>query len=186
LANPDVLLTKLSNVAGTTASGTPVGTIGYRREIEQAAEIVRQDPTARVILDSYLPETVSGQQFLNGADILDTTNKRAYQLKSVSGSSFVKALNVATEQLNGLKGPDLVAGSIENAPPGYAKIAILYIEPNSSYHQRTQAELERKLSRLPDVRVCQNGVPLIDQLIMVTAAGTFSWSKEQISGWANC
>ncbi|GAB3816694.1 hypothetical protein GCM10027605_66160 [Micromonospora zhanjiangensis] len=122
LENPEDLTTKLKNVVQDTLPGSPdpvADKIGFRREVEQAAEILRQDPRARVVLDGAIRNPVTGE--LDGADVLDTVNKSAFQLKSVSSERLIHAIKIAINQLNGLRGVDVSSGIRQQAPPGTAR-----------------------------------------------------------------
>jgi hypothetical protein len=176
LVNPQDLAAKLREVQNTAPGGGQVDKIGYRREIEQAATILRHDPTARVILDGYVEEGADRY----GADILDVTNKRAYQLKTVNSAALVGAVSQAVDQLNGRKGAAVQTGVVQKAPPGYTRIAQIYIEPMSKFHQRGRDDLVRFLrANASDLRLCVNGVPQADILIIANAAGVFQWTKDQ-------
>jgi hypothetical protein len=176
LVNPQDLAAKLRKVQNTAPGGGQADKIGYRREIEQAATILRHDPTARVILDGYVEEGADRY----GADILDVTNKRAYQLKTVNSAALVGAVSQAVDQLNGRKGVALQTGVVQKAPPGYTRIAQIYIEPMSKFHQRGRDDLVRFLrANASGLRLCVNGAPQADILIIANAAGVFQWTKDQ-------
>lgn len=178
LSNPQDLAQKLIQARSTTTTTGPDGTIGYRREIEQAATILRQDPTAQVILDGYLPNAQTGGK--DGADILDTTNKRAYQLKAVTSGKVRPAITTAIGQLNGAKGVDGSTGVRQQAPPGYAKIALIYVEPTSPLRDKSKDEWQAFLRGSQNLGLCDaSGTPTIDRLVIVAAQGTFDWPKEQ-------
>ncbi|MCW6003148.1 hypothetical protein K1W54_00915 [Micromonospora sp. CPCC 205371] len=180
LLNPEGLTARLpqadiNTLPNATQQPDP-GKIGVRREIEQAVEILRQDPRAKVILDGHIE--VGGKKY--GADVFDTTNKRAYQLKSVSSKRLIANINAAVDQLNGRRNPDGETQVIQDAPPGYTKIAVIYLEPMSlKFHQDTKERLLAFLHGKAELQICKDGRPLIDQLVMVSARGVFQWSKEE-------
>jgi hypothetical protein len=180
LLNPEGLTARLpqadiNTIPNSTQQPDP-GKIGVRREIEQAAEILRQDPKAKVILDGHLE--VKSVKY--GADVFDTTNKRAYQLKSVSSKKLIANINAAVDQLNGRGNPHGATQVIQDAPPGYAKIAVIYLEPKSvRFHQSTKEMLLAFLRGKTELQICKDGKPLIDQLVLVSARGVFQWSKEE-------
>ncbi|WP_405135384.1 hypothetical protein [Nocardia sp. NBC_01388] len=177
LLNPEDLAKKLGQPRGTAPQGGSQDTIGFRREIEQAAAILRNDPSARIKLD--------GEENGYHADILDTTNKRAYQIKTVSGKGLSRNLRGAVRQLNGLGGADPNTGRAEQAPPGYQKIALVYIEEASQFHQYDRAGIERKIKNdNRSIELCDSsGTPMIDVLRVVTARGTFEWSRDQFGSF---
>ncbi|GLH94993.1 hypothetical protein [Phytohabitans aurantiacus] len=180
LLNPEGLTARLpqadTNTLPNSTQQPDPGKIGVRREIEQAAEILRQDPRAKVILDGYIE--VDGTRY--GADVFDTSNKRAYQLKSVSSSKLIANVNAAVDQLNGRGNPHGATQVIQDAPPGYTKIAVIYLEPRSlKFHQGTKETLQAFLHNKVQLQVCKDGTPLIDQLVLVSARGVFQWPKEE-------
>jgi hypothetical protein len=175
LVNPENLADKLLQVGADPSPDS--GEIGYRREVEQAAEIVIQDPNARVILDGALRNPDTGE--LEGSDILDITYKRAYQLKTVGTKRLVSAINAAVNQLNGVREPSDQSQVRQKAPPGFARIAMIYVEPASSaHHHRSRSELEHYLrTRRPVLKLCEAGVARLDALIVVTSRGAFTWTR---------
>jgi hypothetical protein len=178
LENPQDLPDKLRQAGSTTATRGTDGDIGYRREIEQAAELVRQDPTAKIILDGYLTNPQTGEK--EGADLLDVANKRAYQLKAVTSDKLRPAITEAIKQLNGQKGVDGRTGVRQKAPPGFGKVVMVFVEPDSVFHQKTRDEFVSFLRRSQGLGLCDGaGVPAVDRLIIVAAQGTFDWPKEQ-------
>ncbi len=180
LENPQDLADKLLQARSTTPLTGPDGTIGYRREIEQAATILQRDPTAKVILDGYLPNAQTGGK--DGADLLDTANRRAYQVKAVTSDKVRNAVNEAVDQLNGAKGIDGRTGVRQLAPPGYAKVALVFVEPTSPLRDKTRAEWEDYLRRAQNLKLCDTaGQPTIDRLMLVTPVGTFDWPSDQFA-----
>ncbi|MEH1123912.1 hypothetical protein [Micromonospora sp. CPCC 206061] len=183
LLNPEGLTRRLPqadiNTHPIAAQQPATDKIGVRREIEQTAEILRQDRRAKVILDGYLE--VDGTKY--GADVLDTTNKRAYQLKSVSNNKIAQAIRAAVGQLNGSRGVDDQSGVRQIAPPGYEKIALIYVEPRSGHFTQSETMLIAQYLRSSrDIRLCEDGVAMIDQLVIVNARGIHRWSKESFGG----
>jgi hypothetical protein len=180
LQNPQDLADKLIQAKDTTAQSGTDGEIGYRREIEQAAAIVQRDPSAKVILDGYLLNAQTGEK--DGADILDTTNKIAYQVKAITGNRVNAAIKLAVDQLNGARGVNSQTGVRQQAPPGYAKVALIFVEPNSPLREKTKDEWERHIQRAQNLSLCDAaGTPVIDRLILQTPRGTFDWPKDQFA-----
>jgi hypothetical protein len=180
LENPQDLAAKLLQARNTTADTGSNGDIGFRREIEQAAMIVRQDPTAKVILDGYLPNAQTGGK--DGADVLDTANKIAYQIKAVTSDKVRQAIKTAIDQLNGARGVDGSTGIRQQAPPGFAKVALIFVEPSSPLRDKNKAEWEDYLQRAKNIDLCDaSGAPVIDRLVLQTPKGTFDWPKDQFA-----
>ncbi|MFD0819227.1 hypothetical protein ACFQ0D_13130 [Micromonospora zhanjiangensis] len=181
LENPQDLIDKLSKMVDNTLPGNPdpaADQIGYRREVEQAAEILRHDPRSELLLDGAIENPNTRE--LEGSDILDIVNKDAYQLKSVSGQNFVPAINVAVTQLNGGRQAHRVTNIRQKAPPGYRKIALIYLEPGSDrWHQYTREEIEFRLKkRSKQMKICDaNGNALVDRLVLVNARGAHIWNR---------
>jgi hypothetical protein len=183
LVNPEKLAEKLVQAAEDAVPDPalpPDSKIGFRREVEQAAEIVSRDPDARVILDGAIRNPTTGE--LEGADILDVTNKRAYQLKSVSNDKLRQAINAAADQLNGARGAHGTTNIRQKAPPGYRRIVVVYLEPAAGvFHAKDREELVTYLRRYPERSgLCADGRARVDSLVIVNAgAGIATWSKEE-------
>jgi len=192
LENPEVLTEKLQNLtfefdADPAASQPAKDQIGYRREIQIAAEALRKDPKAHVKLDGV--ERVAGRDYT--VDVLVKTVEAgapktiAVQAKSVNGTRLVANLKSALKQLNGRGGVSGATGIAEGAPPGSTRVALLYVEPYAgALHAAGRAGLERRLTRerrnlLPDW--CVNGVAQADEIVMVDQTGTHRWTKEQFN-----
>jgi hypothetical protein len=143
-------------------------TIGRRLAVGQAATIVTHDATARIVL--------------NGDTVLDTTNRRAYQIRSVSSDRLRAAVRAAAERLNGVGPVPGRPGVRATAPPGYARIARVFLEqPSVAFHQRPRDGLVRFLRRHPDRLGLRDaaGAATVDILFIVNARGAHSWPKEE-------
>lgn len=192
LENPEVLVEKLQNLTyefdpDPDAEQPAKDQIGYRREIQIAADTLRRDPQARVTLDGV--ERVDRRDYT--VDVLIKTVEKgapktiAVQAKSVSSRKVPGHLNTALRQLNGRSGVNLATGVAEAAPPGSVRVALLYLEPYSEvWHAADRAGLERRLSRvrnsiLPDW--CVDGTAQADEIVMVNQSGTHRWTKEQFN-----
>jgi hypothetical protein len=176
LQNPEALIKKLSAAAQDSDldQTDQDGGLGYRREIETVAEILRNDPTAVLVFDA--PINVDGKQYK--ADILDTHNRRAYQIKINSDDNMVKKVNRVVKQLLGQTGVDDQTGVTEMAPPGYRTVAIVRIEPSSTQYDWDQAGIERTLKRTArsSVRCGPNGAT-VDEIAVVNGTGVHRWTR---------
>lgn len=190
LENPEILSEKLRNLTyefdpDPAAPKPEPGRIGYRREVQVAAETLRRDPEARVILDGV--ETVNGKKYT--VDVLIKTVEDgapktiAVQAKSVSSVRLTANLAKALRQLNGRGGQSGKTGVAEGAPPGSARVALIYLEPYAEVlHAMNRAGLGRRITRdrndlLPEW--CVDGIPQADEVVMVNQTGTHRWTKEQ-------
>ncbi|AEV86643.1 hypothetical protein ACWT_5626 [Actinoplanes sp. SE50] len=145
LANPEVLYGKLANLIfeyDTAAPGTPVREkTGYRRELQIAAGILRQDRDATVTLDG------------GGIDIVVRTAGSptyAIQAKSVSSESIAENLRRAAEDLRA------------HAPAGASKVALLYVEAPAGYaHAAGRDRFEREFTAV-NADTCAAGLDRIE------------------------
>ncbi|MRH92796.1 hypothetical protein GFY24_36175 [Nocardia sp. SYP-A9097] len=156
---------------------------GRLYEIQRAARLVRENPTARVILDGYLEmvNPATGQQEKYGADILDTANRIGYQLKVVTGPRVPANINDAIDQLNGVKGRNDQTGVWQNAPPGYQKVVEIHVDPQSArFSNSDKAWIENTLRYAQNLQLCgPDGIPRVDLLIIENSRDTFQWRKEE-------
>lgn len=193
LENPQDLAEKLNNLTfeidpDPSAPQPADDRIGYRREIQVAAQTLRTDPNARVLLDGV--QRVNGRNYR--VDVLirhpasSGSPDTAIQAKTVSSTKLVGNLKTALKQLNGRGGVDRAIGAAESAPPGSTRVALLFLEPAAGrFHAASRADLERLLGRVARSDVmkdwCVDGRAQADEVVMVNQVGTHRWTKAQMS-----
>ncbi len=185
-------LAKLINDIGqdndpTNETKAPHG-IGHRRVLEEVAQVLRDDPKARIAWDTYVDVAHEGKTGRYKADYLRLDTREAHQIKTLTADSpkrqhesLKNRIPEAAAQLNGLAGADN-DGPAEQAPPGYAKVVKLRLEHQmSSYFLMNREELVQVLRRIrvyPKIRDGQ-----IDRLEIVNGfdgATTHVWSRDQL------
>jgi hypothetical protein len=67
----------------------------------------------------------------------------------------------------------------ENAPPGYTKVALIYLEEALPLTRYSEEDFRRKLATSQPKLCDANGKPLATMLIIVTARGTYRWSEDE-------
>ncbi|MFC7548940.1 hypothetical protein [Plantactinospora sp. GCM10030261] len=115
-------------------------------------------------------EVVVGQPKLAGGDVLFQVCQGAAE---------------AIDQLNGRGGTSSRTGAREEAPPGFDKVAVLYLEPDSPEPELDEAGLVRFLhrrGRLPRVAevLCAGGVAQLTELVIVNASGIHRWTSDRL------
>ncbi len=192
LENPEVLKEKLYNLTfefepDPTSTPPAKDRIGYRREVQVAAETLRRDPRARINLDGI--ERVNGRDYT--VDVLIKTAEQgrarmvAVQVKSVNSAKLRSNLQKALKQLNGRGGVDGATGIAEGAPPGSERIALIYLEPYAGVlHVADRPALDRRLAsdRINLIQDwCVDGTAQADEVVMVNQTGTHRWTKHQLN-----
>ena len=171
-----------------TDEGRSLKGLGERRVLEEVAQVLRDDPKARIAYDGYVDIVHNGQPGRYKADYLRLDTREAFQIKTLSTSHgrqherIEDSIAGAARQLNGQgkgQGPGYPP---ELAPPGYQRVARLRLEHQTgAYFLMDRDELVHTLRRvqlLPKLR----GSP-IDRLEIVNGAhgGTAHvWSWEQL------
>ncbi|MEV6071036.1 hypothetical protein AB0L82_31200 [Nocardia sp. NPDC052001] len=176
LQNPQDLAKQISEAAKANNDGR-------LNEIQRAVRLLNENPTARIVLDGYVEaiDPATGRQEKFGADILDTVNKAAYQLKLVTGPRVPANINSAIDQLNGANARNDQTGIWQNAPPGYQKIVEILVDPASArFSNSDKAWIENALRHAQNLQLCgPDGVPRIDVLVIKNSRDTFQWRKEE-------
>ena len=107
------------------------------------------------------------------------TNKKAYQIKSVSTNKIGGPINTAADQLNGKRGA--ANGVQECVPPGYAKVVYVNVELMSTrLYDKSNVELIKFLKRTwRDMKLCPGGKAAVDELVITNRTGVHRWTKDQ-------
>lgn len=154
--------------------------IGYRRELELVAEILRSDPLAKIVYDGIWTDPATGMSYK--ADVLDVNGKNAIQVKTLSGTGLVGAIGDAVKQFDGVRSPGR-DGVREEAPPGWGRTVVVFVEPLSKrYFLRSKEELEATLRRqlpLGAILCDPSGSPRMNELVVVNARGVHRWLPDQ-------
>jgi hypothetical protein len=185
-------LPKLLNDIGRDNDPTSLGTapigIGERRVLEEVAQVLRDDPKVRIAWDCYVDIVHNGQPGRYRADYLRLDTREAYQIKTITATSptrqheaIRKRLAEATRQLNGDAGP-ATNGPAEQAPPGFAKVAKLRLEhQTSAYFLMSRDELVQVLRRVQVYPSIRDG--RIDRLEIVNGfdgGTTHVWTEDEL------
>lgn len=160
--NPSILYTKLQNLIfeyDTGAPGTPVKErTGSRRQLQIAAQVLRDDPDATVKFDSA------------GVDLLvHSTLRKVYaiQVKSVSSDSIAANVRSAVSDL------------AKHAPSGSERVVELYLDAPAGYaHVAGRDYFDEQFKPLKS-KLCPGGA---DQVVVVNQTGTLKWTQEQLPG----
>ncbi|GIE91325.1 hypothetical protein [Actinoplanes regularis] len=162
LENPAILYTKLPNPIfeyDTGTPGTPVnGKTGYRRQLQVAAGVLREDPDATVKLDS------------KGVDILvHTSGQRTYaiQVKSVSSDSVTANLQNALKELEA------------HAPSGSTRVALLHVDAAAGFAHAAGRDYFDGRMRALSAELCLRSA---DEVVVVNQTGVERWNYEQLPG----
>jgi hypothetical protein len=177
LQNPQALATPLKDASVDTDPSridAQSGRLGRRREIEHLAEILRQDPSAVIVFD----QEIEVDRVRYKADFLDTHNKIAYQLKTVTADGLIGSVRGTVTQLTGLGGAKFGNGIREAAPPGWRKVAVINIELGSKFYYWPASWLSTRLQKQQDqTKIClPDGGKAVDTLIITNGPGIHAWS----------
>ncbi|WP_143021455.1 hypothetical protein [Prauserella marina] len=150
-----------------------------RTEPKDKGTVVLADP-AELTVEGADGKEVTGSY---RADLLDTAQKRAYGIEAVPAPALdllprsparagelLRAVQRGVEKLTG--------GTGNKAPPGYAKVVEVYLEPaGDGLQSATLGQLTHLLgtaevegSTLRDVVLDEQGKPVIDELVLVNDA----------------
>ncbi len=191
LVNPQDLAEKLNNLTfevdpDPDAPQPAKDKIGYRREVQVAAETLRLQPDARVVLDGIV--VVEGRKYK--VDLLvrpksPSDQATAFQIKTVSSSQLVKRLRSSLRQLNGKNAPDAKTGVSEQAPPGSKRVALIFLEPPAGRrHSDDRSALEHHLRQNRNELLsdwCDGDAVQADEVVIVNQAGRHRWTSRQLS-----
>jgi len=172
-----------------TGQAQPAKGLGERRVLEEVAQILRDDPKARIAYDGYIDIVHNGQPGRYKADYIRLDTREAFQIKTLTPTSQNRAheairtrLIEATEQLNGRRNPERNAEPPEKAPPRFAKVVKLRLEHQSgAYFIMSRGELVQVLRRLQVYPKISDGQ--IDRLEIINGfdgASTHVWNRTQI------
>jgi hypothetical protein len=148
--NPDALTGVLRNASGAAPAADQ---LAYRRELELAANLLRNDPNARLRLDEQSPT------------VTDTTAKRVYRLAAVTGDRLLPSRPAATDGFATVLMVYLEPTRPEHDldRPGFAR---LLHEPA---HAGTAADT-----------LCPGGHPSVAELVLVNRHGEQRWTAAQL------
>ncbi|WP_432993328.1 hypothetical protein [Dactylosporangium sp. CA-233914] len=147
--NPDALVELLRNASGAAPAADQ---LAYRRELELAASLLRNDPGARLRLDERAPA------------LTDTAARRVYRLGSVAGDRLLPdrpeaAPGLATVLMVYLE-PTRPEHDLDR--PGFARLL----------HQP-------KYAISASTVLCPGGKPSVDELVLVNRHGEQRWTSTQ-------
>lgn len=161
----------------------PPERIGNRRVLQQAAQILGSDPTAKVWLDGRY--VVDGQTYK--ADILYTGTEngvpvqRCMQVKTTQTTRYLgDYVGTASKQLNGLRGKES-DGIAQNCPPNFERIIVLNLEPeigrlfDYDHSQLDKYVKSDSFAKSRSMMCDENGRLLADRLVITNKTGSWDW-----------
>ncbi|WP_329321553.1 DNA/RNA non-specific endonuclease [Streptomyces sp. NBC_01262] len=167
-----------------------------QRVLQQIALLLQADPQAHVTWTA--PPTAGGTT--PPADYLYTTTEQGRQVKRAVKTETVRSpaelgsqARLGAAQLNGEQ-PDSGTAGGQKVRSGYERVLRLDLEPfvGPLLNLATTQDLEHSLSTDPQFRqlrdsLCEpnGGVPRVDRLVIVNAAGTHQWTSPRQLG-ARC
>jgi hypothetical protein len=157
LENPEILYEKLPNLIfeyDTGAPGTPVhDKLGYRRQLQVAADALRQDPAARVTLDD------------GKVNVLVRTSQKtlAIQTRSVSSDSLDANLKSALTDL-------------QSAPKNSVRVVWIHLEAPAGYPHAAGHDYFDNAFKEFGADLCRKA----DEVVVVNQAGVQRWTKQQL------
>ncbi|WP_426512177.1 hypothetical protein ACPPVO_17050 [Dactylosporangium sp. McL0621] len=146
--NPDALPGVLRNASGAAPAADQ---LPFRRELELAANLLRNDPDVHLRLDDRTPT------------LTDTTGKRVYRLAAVTGDRLLPARPAPAEGLVLVVYLEPTRPEHDLDRPGFVK---LLHEPR---HRAAAADT-----------LCPGGRPAVAELVLVNRHGEERWTAGQL------